>query len=347
MDLSAYGVAIGRGDGLVARSGDVVMFIAGVTGASPLLRALDATAAMPSPGRALAKALTTIALGPDSGSIPPFGMLAPADDCFLVILRGHVVAEIEAGGTSRTLSGAKAITWVDETVPDPVERIAVGGNAPGLTPGVHTDLRGGVVPGGGFVVARATVAPRAAPSPPVAVAVEPQTRAGHGNPGEAAKPVERQSPLATAGAQSAAPTTKRPAALDRHGGEPRGKPAVPTVMARPAIGTLTVGDDAVYPLDRPYVIGRNPMIDDMVRSGVASPIFVPEDPQVSRVHAFVTVDTGAVLVRDAGTPGGTYLAAPGDQTWTRVGERPTEVKPGWCIRIGERILVYQRATPAQ
>ena len=41
------------------------------------------------------------------------------------------------------------------------------------------------------------------------------------------------------------------------------------------------------------------------------------------------------------------FAAPGDQTWIRVGDRPTELKPGWCLRIGQRILVYQKATPAQ
>ena len=118
-------------------------------------------------------------------------------------------------------------------------------------------------------------------------------------------------------------------------------------MARPAIGALAADDEAVYPLDRSYVIGRNPLIDKSVRDAQASPIFLSDDQQISRVHAYVTLDADAVLVRDAGTPGGTYVAAPGDETWIRVGDRPTELKPGWCLRIGQRILVYQKASSVQ
>src|SRR5258708_28892330 len=105
VDLNQYSVAIGRGDGLVARTGDMVMCLADATGAAALLRALDSAAEAESPWRALAKALAAIALGPDSASIPPFGLLAPTDEGLLLILRGHVVADIEAGSASRTLTG--------------------------------------------------------------------------------------------------------------------------------------------------------------------------------------------------------------------------------------------------
>jgi hypothetical protein len=118
-------------------------------------------------------------------------------------------------------------------------------------------------------------------------------------------------------------------------------------MAGPVIGVLAADDDAFYPLDRPYVIGRNPLIDKSVSDAVASPLFLPDDPQISRVHAYVTIDAGAVLVRDAGTPGGTFVAAPGDATWIRVGAQPTEIKPGWCLRVGQQILVYQKASSGQ
>jgi hypothetical protein len=322
VDLNPYRVAIGRGDaqqaGLVARTGDVVMYVADVTGAAGLLRAVESAAAAQSPGRALAKALGSFVLGPDSRSIPPFGVLAPTGDGLLVILRGPVTADIGADGASRTLAGDRALTWVDETLRDPVDKIVIGsGDISGLTPCPHTDLRAGVVPGGGFVVHRVAAVQPLAPPPPVAEQVQPETRAAPPRP-----------------------------APDRPVGTPARKPAAPTAMARP-IGALAADDEAVYPLDRPYVIGRNPLIDNSVRDALASPIFLPDDPQISRVHAYVTLHAGAVLVRDAGTPGGTYVAAPGDQAWHRVGDRPTELKPGWSLRIGQRILVYQKASSAQ
>jgi hypothetical protein len=346
--MNPYSVAIGRGDGLVARTGDVVMYIADATGAAALLGAVDSAAAAQSPGRALAKALATIALGPDSRSIPSFGVLAPTDDGLLLILRGHVAADIKADGASRSLTGDRALTWVDETVREPVDKIAIGGGGvSGLTACPHTDLRAGVVPGGGFVVHRVAAAEPAAPPPPVAEQIEPETRAAPSQPGEPAKPVERQRPAAPFRQKAPAPPTQRRPPPDRPIGAPPRKLAAPTAMPRPVIGALAADDEALYPLDRPYVIGRNPLIDKSVRDALASPIFLPNEQEISRVHAYVTVDDGAVLVRDAGTPGGTYVAAPGDQTWIRVGDRPTELKPGWCLRIGQRILVYQKATPAQ
>ena len=380
MDLNPYSVAIGRGDGLVARTGDVVMFVADATAAGPLLRAIDSAAAAPSPGQALAAALATIALGPDSGSIPPFGVLAPAADGLVLMLRGHVTADIEADGAIRTLAGDRALTWVDEIVREPVNKIVIGGgDVPAPTANPYNDLRAGAVPGGGFVMHRVAEAqptlppppvanqiepeiqtappPRvadqlepeipAAPSPQVAAQIEPETRLVLGQIGEHAKPAERQRTAAPSGRDvPAAPAPQLPAS-DRPVGAPARKAAPPTAMARPIIGVLAAEDDAVYPLDRPYVIGRYPLIDKSVRDAVASPIVLPDEPQVSRVHAYVTLEAGAVLVRDAGTPGGTYLAAPGDATWMRVGDQPTELKPGWCLRVGQRILVYQKAPSAQ
>ncbi|BEK86051.1 hypothetical protein [Nocardia seriolae] len=48
-------------------------------------------------------------------------------------------------------------------------------------------------------------------------------------------------------------------------------------------------------------------------------------------------------MRDAGTPGGTFVAAPGAAEWVRVGQRPMELKAGWSLRIGERVLTYRTA----
>jgi hypothetical protein len=347
VDLNPYGVAIGRGEGIVARTGDVVMFVADAAAAAPLLLAIDSAAAAQSPGQALAKALATIALGPDSALIPPFGVLAPTGEGLLVMLRGHVAADIEADGVSRSLAGDRALTWVDEIVQEPVDKIVIGGDVSGLIACPHTNLRDGVVPGGGFVVHREQIESetRIVPSHNGERA-QPDEHRRHAAPssGEVLAPPAQQ--LAPPAQQLPAPTQQLPAPA-RPVGAPARKPALPTAMAGPVIGALADEDDAVYLLDRPYVIGRNPLIDKAVQDALASPIVVPDDPQVSRVHAYVTVEAGAVLVRDAGTPGGTYLAAPGDASWIRVGDQPTEIKPGWYLRVGQRILVYQKQTAAE
>jgi hypothetical protein len=296
-------VAVGRGDGLVARTGDAVMYIADETaGAAALLAALDATAGVESPGRALAKALATIALGPD----------APTVDGLLLILRGPVTADVESDGQVRRLTGERALTWVDETLPQTIDKVTIGGPS-GLAVGMghHTGLRAGVVPAGGFAVLKSGAPKPVAPQP---------------HPPERRDPPPRQAPPA------------RP---------PARAPAAETANPRPVPGALTTGDDAVYPLDRPYVIGRNPLADPMVRDSAASPIVLADDPQISRVHAYVTVSAESVFVRDAGTPAGTFVAAPGAPEWTRVGVQPVVLQPGWCLRIGAKMLTYQATGPAQ
>jgi pSer/pThr/pTyr-binding forkhead associated (FHA) protein len=108
-----------------------------------------------------------------------------------------------------------------------------------------------------------------------------------------------------------------------------------------AVGELTTEDGAAYPLDRDYVIGRNPLSDDGVRRADASPIVVRGDEHVSRVHAHVTVEDGVVFVRDAPGSTGTFVAAPGAPMWEVVGSDPIEVKPGWSVRVGARVFTFR------
>jgi hypothetical protein len=61
----------------------------------------------------------------------------------------------------------------------------------------------------------------------------------------------------------------------------------------------------------------------------------------------VSVDAGAVFVRDASTPGGTFMAPPGAKAWIQIGITPTELQPGWSLRVGERILTYHRGGQSQ
>ncbi len=327
MDLNPYKVAIARGVGLVARFGDVVMYVADETAAAaPLLAAADAVAAIEEPGTALAKKLAAVAFGPHSAEIPPFGVIAPNSDGLLLILRGPVEADIQTDENARRVSGEHALTWVEDSVSGLLQRLTiapVGKN--GVRGCPETDLRAGVAPGGGLIIG-----PRRAAS---------DRRSRYESP--SAAPASASQPL-PAGAD---PTQRiEPGRFDsRRPGRPRAE----TAMASPAIGVLASDDEAVYPLDRPYVIGRNPLNDKAVRESMASPISLPGDPQISRVHAYVWVTGGRVLVRDAGTPAGTFIAAPGDREWTMIGTTEAELKVGWCIRIGKRILAYQKAGGAQ
>lgn len=119
-----------------------------------------------------------------------------------------------------------------------------------------------------------------------------------------------------------------------------GKPAPDSTTVAQPPGVLTAAGGTTYPLDRQYVIGRDPLTDDAVRQAAASPILLAGDRHVSRVHARLFIDGAAVFVQDAATPGGTFVAPPGAADWTRLGTRRFELKPGWSIRIGDRILTY-------
>ncbi|MEV6771742.1 FHA domain-containing protein [Nocardia sp. NPDC051030] len=521
-------VGLTRGDGLVARFGSVVIF---VTGESPsterILGAAETAAGSSDPGVAIAQRLAATVFSSASAQPPAFGVVAPTVGGILVLLRGPVRAVVDGAEGTRQLSGERAMTWADEIVRDPVRRLTIGLDGTSTTEIPHTDLRSGVVSGGGFVVhapkaggaAQTRGSSAAIPAPPAtsdnitrraAFPTPTHTRfATPGTPSEAiprtpghppeaaprtpAQPSEpvprtpatpsgptprtpgtpsgqtprapgpRSEPIATgphaevpkpapdsaespAGSPEAAATPPRvkgpvrpvdPTQLDgptvsesegpaaapknapqkaqplpepdettpnpRHGqqaGKPKlakephpddiplGKPVPvelpdpddqpptaafdaeaaafedvsgprpptpgrarpvepppPTATMASVLGALTSADGAVYPMDRPYVIGRDPMSDESVRRAVASPIVIPRDRHVSRVHAYVFAENSLVFIQDAGTPGGTFIAAPGAQDWVRVAQRPVELKPGWSIRIGERILTYRTDPP--
>ena len=307
MDLKPCTVSIARGDGLVARFADVVMYVADATASADRLLAIgESVAGADRAGAAIAAQLATVAFGPQSHRVTPFGVVTTSADGLHVILRGPVTAQIEGTDGSQTLSGARALTWVDEILPGSVHTIAVtasGGSR--LSEFPHTDLRAGVVPAGGFVLHRS-----AGETPTTKSKLVAPKR--NWRPTE---PTERMMPSRTARVETS---------------------AIGAVGA-----VLESQDGAIYPLDRPYVIGRYPLGDDAVRNATASPIVMHNDNHISRVHAYVSIDHGAVFVRDACTTGGTYIAAPGAKDWTRIGPTPTELEPGWSLRVGERILTYR------
>ncbi|MBF6209016.1 FHA domain-containing protein [Streptomyces gardneri] len=360
-------VGVAPGNGLVARFGAVVAYLGAETASTDrVLGTIEAVAEGDHPGAALAQRLAAVIFG-STVQPPPFGVVAPTDDGMLILLRGPVTAEIQGAEGTRRLDGGRAFTWVDEIVREPVRRITIGagtGAPPTALP--RTDLRAGVVPGGGFVLHAAvrragkTVEPRTAepasrPEPePTAAAgftAMPEPTGASEAVAPAPQPTESVRPLAKP--RPPRPVADRPLAWSqvhpaheavalRKTPETSGtgvpRPAAP---AGDSIGALVTEDGAAYPLNRAYVIGRGPQVDESVRAATAAPLVIQRDRHVSRVHAYVSVDGGKVYVRDAAATSGTFIAAPGADQWTRINTSPTELLPGWRVRVSERVLTYR------
>jgi hypothetical protein len=109
---------------------------------------------------------------------------------------------------------------------------------------------------------------------------------------------------------------------------------------RPPLGVLLVDDGRGYLLDRDYVIGREPLLDDDVAAGRAAPLPVTDaEGSVSRLHLRVSLVGWRVEARDLGSANGSVLyRAGGPRTLA-----PADVvmlDPGARVGVGQRSVQF-------
>jgi FHA domain len=109
---------------------------------------------------------------------------------------------------------------------------------------------------------------------------------------------------------------------------------------RPPLGVLLVDDGRGYLLDRDYVIGREPLLDDDVAAGRAAPLPVTDaEGSVSRLHLRVSLAGWRVEVRDLGSANGSVLhRAGGSRTLAPVDV--VALDPGARVGVGRRSVQF-------
>ena len=332
------------GQGVIARHGSLVAATAARgPGPDALLGALADTAASAGDGGDLVLRAVRAAQG--DGGRPAWACAGvTVEGAVAVFVHGRALATVRVdGGPEVTLAGGVSETPVSRrfTGATVTVGLAVGETA---APEPQFWLGDGVVCGGGLAV---TVTADPAPPgwhPPTAEvpAIEAQHVVQAQSAVQAQDVVQAQHAAAVDGVLCASGHFTDPAGracrqcgvgLDQPPGNVRRGP-------RPPLGVLVLDDGTRFPLDRDYVVGREPTFDSDVIEGRSGPLRI-NDPNgtVSRLHLRISLVGWQVEVSDLGSANGSVLQS-SDGERTLAPYEPTMIEPGARIGIGHRSIQY-------
>src|SRR5215469_13171052 len=291
-------VGIEPGDGLIGRFGDTIILIHRDAGpasdadevAGELLGLAAEMAADPErPANMIAARLATWVIGRMTDDVTAFGIVTPVPGGVVMFLRGAVWCEVTQNGSTRQMSGAQALSWVDQIIPAPFERLAIGGAAGRPVQAYpQSDLRAGVVPGQGFVLTPLEAASREepaasreepAPSRQQLVASHEQTAASGSGPATPSPSEPPSAPIQRPTVDRSEPVGQA-TVLARPRSSGRSTAARASAATTAPLGTLASEHGPAIPLDRNYVLGRDPQHDPLVQSGAAAPVAIPDSEQM-------------------------------------------------------------------
>lgn len=299
-----------------------------------------------------------------------------------ILLHGAIDALVHRADGTERLSGADVPTWIDRVLSPGWQRIdllSAGAEPPPHDP--FLDLHAGTVGGAGITLVSSDApevsdasAPETEPSP--AVASEPPPPPVTAEPDLAPREFvavsfddleddeddDGRAPLkvVTADVQvepepEASPTVLGIVCKNDHFNDPdvlycaicgismAQQTANLVEGPRPALGVLVLDDGTTFLVDSDYVIGREPHHAPEVVAGDARPLALADTQRtLSRVHARLVLDGWRVLVLDAGSSNGTYVASGDAQQWTPVGSQsPVPIRPGTHLLVGHRTFVFE------
>jgi hypothetical protein len=364
------------GQGVIARQGDLVV-VADDRGTDPgpLLAALAEAAAAADDGNALVRRVTRAVLDCQGAAHPAWACAGVTTaGAVTVLVHGHAVATVSVdGGQQVTLTAGGSVIPVNWTFTGATVTVglAVGDRA---VPDPRSWLGHGVVRGGGLAVtvSSGTAAPAAGEggmstpaSPRIGPVTEPlpernwREEAPDASPagpsqGVPASPPEARAddppgpepePVVVDGVRCSQGHFNDPAAANCRRCRVSLDQQLPRNYergARPPLGELVLDDGRRFPLDRDYVLGREPRYDSDVVAGRAWPLLISDqDGTVSRMHLRVSLVDWRVEVTDLGTVNGSVLHADSGGDARKLAPfEPTQTEPGTRIGIGRRTAHY-------
>ena len=331
------------------------------------------------PGYRVSRALRELI---EVGAAPAdLALVAATDDGLALVLTGAGAATvIDRGWRLCCQTGAllaREADWppapvlldLGTSVPEP------GPPEPDRRPARAFDLRAGVVPGSGAVLA--SPPPVTSPTGTIRLAARllPSASRGVNDPRPAAPTPPRRVdqilgvgpagphrsalPLANAGGEAEESATgakvRGYVCRDGHLNDPRSlfcaicgirmaeSTSVFVEGTRPPLGLLVFDNGASFSLDENYLLGREPDVDERVRTGLLRPLVLFDTSGViSRRHAEIRLEDWDVLLVDCGSANGTLVAERDAATWSAlVPGQPIRMLPSMQVRIGERSFVFE------